>query len=67
MTIASPKAPASRLSCTVVAPSVAPTSLADAMVIVPGSAPEFSCTASAWALAAVKPPVMMPDPPQISL
>ena len=52
---------------TVDAPSVAPTSVLDTRVMVPGSAPELSWTASAWALAAVKPPVMMPVPPQISL
>ena len=65
--MASPKAPASRLSLTVEAPSVAPTSVLDTRLMVPGSAPELSWIASAWALAAVKPPVMMPVPPQISL
>ena len=58
MTMASPKAPASRLSLTVVAPRVAPTSVAEASETVPGKAPEFSWIASAWALAAVKPPVI---------
>ena len=66
MTMASPNAPANRLSLTVEAPSVAPTSVAEAMEIVPGSDPELSWTASAWALAAVKPPVICPWPPQIS-
>ena len=67
MTMASPKAPASRLSLTVDAPRVAPTSVAEAIEMVPGSEPEFSWIASAWALAAVKPPVMIALPPQISL
>ena len=42
MTMASPKAPASRLSMTVDAPRVAPTSVAEAIEMVPGSEPEFS-------------------------